>query len=81
MIFNDPKIFEHHEMHDRAKAMKNPPINNFYPLAPDLEPRKLRNYQMQGLAWLDSRVECGGGIFGDHIGLGKVPHCMTNLNI
>ena len=36
---------------------------------------------MYGIAWLDSRIEHGGGIFGDQIGLGKVTHGMTNVNI
>jgi SNF2 family DNA or RNA helicase len=80
MIFNDHKIFEHSEMRDRALALPNPPIKNFYPLAPDPKLCELRNYQMYGLAWLESRVEHGGGIFGDYIGLGKVPHRITNVN-
>ena len=77
-IFNNPTIFEHLEMSSRAIALPNPPIENFYPTAP--EP-KLRNYQIYDLAWLEPRAEHGGGIFGDHIGLGKVPHCMTKINM
>jgi len=79
MIFNDPTIFEHPEVRSHL-ALPNPPIPNFYPTAPEPE-RILRNYQMQGLAWLESRAEHGGGIFGDQIGLGKVPHRVTNINI
>jgi SNF2 family DNA or RNA helicase len=85
MIFNDPTIFEHHEMRSRVLALPNPPIKNFYPTASHPELRKLRNYQMYGLAWLESRVEHGGGIVGDHIGLGKVYFpdiivCMMDLS-
>ena len=82
MIFNDPTIFEHPEMRSHALELPNPPIENFYPTAPEPKLRKLRNYQMYGLAWLESRVEHGGGIFGDHIGLGKVLLCIaSNINI
>ena len=81
MIFNDPTIFEHHEVRSHALSLPNPPIENFYPAAPDPETRKLRNYQMHGLAWLESRAEHGGGIFGDQIGLGKVLHSVTKINI
>jgi hypothetical protein len=32
----------------------------------------MRNYQMYAHCWMESRVEFGGGIIGDEIGLGKV---------
>jgi SNF2 family DNA or RNA helicase len=80
MIFNDPTVFEHPEVCSHALELPNPPIPNFYPTAPEPQ-RRLRNYQMQGLAWLESRAEHGGGIFGDQIGLGKVLCRVTNINI
>ena len=50
----------------------NPPVNGFYPSAADPEARKMRNYQMYAHCWMESRIEFGGGIIGDEIGLGKV---------
>jgi SNF2 family DNA or RNA helicase len=64
-------VFEHHEMRSFLN-FNNPPIVDFYPDERSEGDRKLRDYQMYGLAWMESRVEHGGGILGDEIGLGKV---------
>ena len=71
-LFKDSTAFEHHEMKDHLQAYHNPPIRNYYPGAPEGEDRKLRKYHMYGIAWMESRLEAGGGIIGDQIGLGKV---------
>lgn len=52
----------------------NPPVESWYPGAPD-DKKTLRNYQMYAVAWMELRVEYGGGILGDEIGLGKVFSC------
>ena len=70
-ILKDATVFEHHEVRHQLN-FPNPPIKNFYPSAPNATDRQLRNYQMYGLAWMESRLEAGGGILGDEIGLGKV---------
>ena len=44
----------------------------FYPSAPEDEERKLRKYQMYAHVWMETRIDAGGGIIGDEIGLGKV---------
>ena len=69
-IFKDGKIFEHHEMKDKIN-FPNPPIRHWYTGAP-ADKRALRNYQMLALAWMESRINYGGGIIADEIGLGKV---------
>ena len=77
-IFKDNTVFEHHEMKDRI-TFPNPPVPRFYPNATNAEDRRLRNYQMYALAWLESRIEAGGGILGDEIGLGKVHFLVCGM--
>ena len=64
-------VFEHHEMRNFLN-FNNPLIANFYPSESSESNRKLCDYQMYGLTWMESRVEHGGGILGDEIGLGKI---------
>lgn len=71
LIFEDPTFFEHHEVKEKIN-FSNPPINNFFPALNHTG--TLRKYQMYGIAWLESRIEHGGGIIGDFIGLGRVRH-------
>jgi hypothetical protein len=70
-IFKDATVFEYHEMRSLL-TFPNPPIKNFSPSAPSAEERKLRNYQLYGLAWMELRLEHGAGILGDEIRLCKV---------
>jgi SNF2 family DNA or RNA helicase len=65
------KAFEHQEIRSRID-FPNPPVKNFFPSAEDPNDKILRSHQMHGVAWMESRVEQGGGIIGDQIGLGKV---------
>jgi SNF2 family DNA or RNA helicase len=50
----------------------NPPTEDFYPSGP-ADKRHLRASQMHAVAWMISRIEAGGGIVADEIGLGKIP--------
>ena len=55
----------------------NPPIRHWYTGAP-ADKRALRNYQMLALAWMESRINYGGGIIADEIGLGKGFPCTLS---
>jgi hypothetical protein len=70
VTFLDESAFEHQEVKSRID-FPNPPVTRFYPDGP-LEGRRLRDSQMHGVAWMMTRLEAGGGIIADEIGLGKV---------
>jgi hypothetical protein len=50
----------------------NPPFEHFNLTAHSLEERLLHPSQQYAIAWMDQRVEAGGGIIADTVGLGKV---------
>jgi SNF2 family DNA or RNA helicase len=51
---------------------RNPPFPSFNPGATRPEDQLLRLSQQYGIAWMNQRVEAGGGIVADSVGLGKV---------
>jgi hypothetical protein len=57
---------------------KNPPVPSFHPTAARPEEQLLRRSQQYGIAWMNQRVEAGGGIVADAVGLGKVHHSPTS---
>ena len=50
----------------------NPSFEHFNPTALIPKERLLRPSQQYAIAWMDQRVEAGGGIIADTVGLGKV---------
>ena len=72
--FRDKLLNESAFEHQEVKQMidfPNPPVDNFYPAGP-ADQRHLRASQMHAVAWMITRIEAGGGVVADEIGLGKI---------